>query len=493
MLPDASKTPRRHFPGGLRVQLIVSMLLLLVVTMSMIAVAVLQVTKRQLMDQARAQTNSHTGLLAALAPAQLHEDRDAYLSRYAQHAGVDFAAWLTPENILFTSHDGVLRELCVEHLDSHPGSPTHWQVARRDGETYLLESRRTAEGMVVVAMDMKEVQGALAFARESTIIFITLNAVLLVILGYAIFTFGVIRPLRALGVATERAAQGDFASPVTRIPRNELGVLTTQFNQMLIRLDDQREQLQRQLVELEQAYTDLQDTQRSLIRSEKLASIGQLAAGVAHEVGNPLAAVFGYAELLADGGMDDEMSQDIGKRIMKQVDRMRSIIRELLDFSRDDSSEPAQPTPIGPAIEEAIHLAKTTRPAKYMKFTTTIPEDAADAIAVHSRLVQVFLNLVMNAADALDEAKIKDPTITITATQTDSALEIRVHDNGPGVPEEHITRLFDPFFTTKEPGKGTGLGLSICHKIVESFGGDIYLDESSPGATFVLTLRTNHA
>ena len=128
-----------------------------------------------------------------------------------------------------------------------------------------------------------------------------------------------------------------------------------------------------------------------------------------------------------------------------------------------------------------------------MKFTTTIPEDAADAIAVHSRLVQVFLNLVMNAADALDEAKIKDPAITITATQTDNALEIRVHDNGPGVPEEHITRLFDPFFTTKEPGKGTGLGLSICHKIVESFGGDIYLDEASPGATFVLTLRTNHA
>ena len=309
-------------------------------------------------------------------------------------------------------------------------------------------------------------------------------------LGYALFTYMVIRPIRAIGVATERAAQGDLASPISVTPRNELGQVARRFNRMLERLDIQRRELTLKVEALEAANAELATTQESLLRSEKLASVGQLAAGVAHEVGNPLAAVYGYAELLAEGDLEEDMTVEIGGRIARQVERMQAIIRELLDFSRDDSEEPLRPVDLHDCVREAISLAGATSRVKRVEIRQQLPPELPRPHVVPSQLVQVLINLLLNAADALREAQTEAPRITLRAEADDEHIRLRVSDNGPGVPAQAAPRLFDPFFTTKPPGEGTGLGLAICLRIVQRFEGDLRLLEPEPdqGATFEIAL-----
>ncbi len=259
---------------------------------------------------------------------------------------------------------------------------------------------------------------------------------------------------------------------------------------MLERLDAQREDLEAKIEELERANEDLQRAQDSLIRSEKLASVGQLAAGIAHEVGNPLTAVHGWAEVLADGDLDDETVRTVGERVLAQVGRMRTIIRELLDFSRDDADHPLTPIDLHACVAEALRLASATKRTRHitMEMDDAALESAPHPRAVHSQVVQILINLIFNAADALRDAEVEveDPTVTVSAHTTEDHCILSVTDNGPGVSPEAAPRLFDPFFTTKPVGEGTGLGLAICLRIMQRFDGDLRVVPHEDGARFEL-------
>lgn len=226
------------------------------------------------------------------------------------------------------------------------------------------------------------------------------------------------------------------------------------------------------------------------VESERIDSIVSLAAGVAHEVGNPLAAAFGYAELLDDPDLDDETRADLLSRIQSQLERIREIIRELLDFSRDDAQQPITPTALAPAIREACDLARTAQRARNLPITVTLPDELPAVNAVHSQLVQVLINLLFNAADAMRDARVAAPSVTVSAHTTPDHVILAIRDAGPGVPHDRRTRIFDPFYTTKEPGQGTGLGLPISLRILQRFGGDLRLatPDGQPGACFELVL-----
>ena len=242
---------------------------------------------------------------------------------------------------------------------------------------------------------------------------------------------------------------------------------------------------EREAQELQLAYHRLRETQAQLVQAGKLAAIGELAAGIAHELSQPLTGILAFAHFLSDR-VDPALASKT-QVIVSQAERMAGIIRHLLDFARQSGSEVGDVEVAAP-IERALQLVRESLRHRSIEVAIEIPPGMPPVRAHAQRLEQVFLNLIANARDALES--IEGPRrISIRAAPIDGAVEIRVADNGTGIPPDVRSRIFDPFFTTKDPGRGTGLGLSISHGIVAEFGGSIALEEGEgPGATFRIRL-----
>lgn len=223
--------------------------------------------------------------------------------------------------------------------------------------------------------------------------------------------------------------------------------------------------------------------ERQLLNADKLSSIGRLAAGVAHEINNPLGIILGYTQLLLrHESPGSERYEDL-KTIEKQVRMCKNIVGDLLKFSRMTPTE-KQLGNIHHVIEEVLailhHHLDGARIVVDKDFDRSIPEFSFDA----SKMKQVFINMIMNARDAIGEQGGK---IVINTRLIDNSVRIRIEDNGSGISPEHIGKIFEPFFTTKPPGKGTGLGLAVSYGIVTDHGGDI-LVESTEGKGTIFTI-----
>ena len=223
--------------------------------------------------------------------------------------------------------------------------------------------------------------------------------------------------------------------------------------------------------------------------TSRLASVGEMATGIAHEINNPLTAVIGFAQLLMDANIPDDVKEDIAI-IYKEAQRAAEVAKSLLVFAR--KHEPArEPTDINHAIEEMLKLRAYEQRVNNIQVNTRFDPELPTAIADYSQLQQVFLNIIINAESAMLQAH-NGGILTITTQKANGTIKISFTDNGPGIAKENLERVFDPFFTTKEVGKGTGLGLSVCHGIVVQHGGRIYArSRLGKGATFVVELPIN--
>ncbi|TAK31769.1 MAG: PAS domain S-box protein [Myxococcaceae bacterium] len=227
-----------------------------------------------------------------------------------------------------------------------------------------------------------------------------------------------------------------------------------------------------------------------LIQSDRLASIGLLAAGVAHEINNPLAYVLPNLERLAEGlaspSPDLAALQDNVRGALDGVRRVQKIVRDLGSFARE-ARDDTTATDVDAAVESALLLAESE-----LRFRARVTRDFAARSRVRAnegRLVQVLLNLVVNAAHAIPEGDAAAHEVKVTTRDAPGEVRITVSDTGEGIAREHLPRLFDPFFTTKAPGSGSGLGLSVCQSIVSSFGGRIEVDSTrGVGSAFTVVL-----
>jgi two-component system NtrC family sensor kinase len=233
--------------------------------------------------------------------------------------------------------------------------------------------------------------------------------------------------------------------------------------------------------------------EEGLLQTQKLAAIGQLAAGLAHEINNPLAIIRQEAQWMQTllqtnhfHGLEEAKElQDSLREIIQQVDRTKEITHNLLDFAR--KREPViQPVAVNKLIEDMARLVEKEARQKNIRLLRQLAPDLPPIYSDAPQLRQVILNLLNNATYAIR----KEGTITVTTRLAgQKALEIVVGDTGPGIAPADLPRIFDPFFTTKPPGQGTGLGLSICHGIVEKLGGRITAaSEAGQGATFTISL-----
>jgi signal transduction histidine kinase len=300
-------------------------------------------------------------------------------------------------------------------------------------------------------------------------LYILLFAIVISVFGYLVLNRVMLRPIRLLLEATEKVAAGDLDFRVDlsegrqAVSGNEITHLADAFNRMTERLKDNQTDLREHLQNLEKVNRDLKRTQDQLIFSEKLASIGHLAAGVAHEIGNPLSAILGYLEILERKPELNTEELDMLKRVKSEVNRIHHIIKDLLDYSRQQD-ETIEEVRLNAIIKDTMRLME---PQKTFKG------------------IEVDLEL----DDSIPQGK-GTLGLTTKILKTDDGLEdieLSVSDTGTGIPEENQKKIFEPFFTTKEPGKGSGLGLSICQRIVESMSGKIeVMSGAGKGTVFII-------
>ncbi|MFO7566495.1 MAG: ATP-binding protein [Enhygromyxa sp.] len=309
--------------------------------------------------------------------------------------------------------------------------------------------------------------------RETAILAAGVGGILLLLGGLSL-ELQVLRPMRALGRAVGEVAAGELEVAAPTEGPAEFATLGAAFNEMTASLREQRAALEAQAERLQ--------------RSERLATVGRLAAGVAHEVGNPLAAIVGYTELALDEPELPEQARDLLLRVQGQTQRIQTIVAQLLDFSRPARLEP-QRFAVVARVQEVIALLRADPRCADVKLEVA-GDPELELCADPNLLEQILINLVHNGARAAREGAGEQARVRISVRKLDDALAIDVRDNGPGVPEEVQPRLFEPFFTTRSAGEGTGLGLAISQGLAESMDGSLEYLGDEGGAVFRLRLPT---
>jgi PAS domain S-box-containing protein len=232
--------------------------------------------------------------------------------------------------------------------------------------------------------------------------------------------------------------------------------------------------------------TEQKQQNERLMMADRLASLGELAAGTAHELNNPLTSVIGFSQLLMEKDIPDGVREDV-KLINNEAQRAAGVTKNLLTFARKHAPV-KQLTQINNVIEDVLKLRIYEQKVNGIKVEKQLAHDLPEIMIDYFQMQQVFLNIIINAEYFMTEAH-NGGTLTITTKKQNDTMRISFADDGPGIPEENLKRIFDPFFTTKEPSKGTGLGLSICHGIVTEHGGQIYVkSQLGKGATFIVEL-----
>ncbi|HKK45300.1 MAG TPA: ATP-binding protein [Balneolaceae bacterium] len=236
--------------------------------------------------------------------------------------------------------------------------------------------------------------------------------------------------------------------------------------------------------------TGIKMQEEQIQQSERLATVGHMAAGVAHEVGNPLTAISSLVQV-CQRKTDDPFIQDQLKKVRDHIQRINKIVRDLVDFSRPSSMQTEQ-VQVNDLIESAVGLLQHDARCRNVDFQLHLSKSLPRISSVPDQIHQVLVNLLLNAVDAMKG--VNDPRIIIHTQTEDDSIELSIEDVGKGIKEEHKSRIFEPFFTTKDVGSGTGLGLSVSHGIINKMNGSIQVESTyGEGTTFVIQLPINQS
>jgi two-component system NtrC family sensor kinase len=295
----------------------------------------------------------------------------------------------------------------------------------------------------------------------------------------------IIRPIAALVQANERVARGDMDARVEPYGRGELALLGRSFNTMIEALQDAQQKLVRTVENMAET---LRETEQELLHKEKLASMGQLAAGVAHELNNPLGTILLYSNIVYKETPEDDTHREDLQMVIDETNRCKVIVRNLLDFARQNEVS-AQPTDLNAMLEE---LAEEHKKHPELEHVQVVLQPEPDLPAIQAdplQLRQVFTNLMTNAVEAIEPKGGGTLTLSTKTAPFGQGVRVSIADTGMGISEENRVKLFTPFFTTKPVGKGTGLGLAIVYGIVKMHRGQIQVQsEEGKGTVFIVTL-----
>ncbi len=344
------------------------------------------------------------------------------------------------------------------------------------GESYLgAYARIEYGGFGAIAQIKKSVAYLTAKELINTLIMVALGVLAFSVFISFFWSRGLTQPIQNLYKATLQVASGQFDISIPTQSNDEIGVLGNSFNRMA------RELQAREL--------DLRSAQDALVQSEKMAAFGQLGAGIAHEVKNPLAGILGYTQLaLRKADKESELARQL-KIIEKETKRCKTIIENLMKFSRQEKAEKT-PTNLNQVVEDAVAIVDHQLTLNKVKIEKTLSNNLPELHGNGNQLQQVLMNLMINAQQAMPDGGV----VQISTQVTDKNIEVLVKDNGPGMPKAVQDKIFEPFFTTKPVGKGTGLGLSVSYGIVKDHAGNIFLEsEVGKGTQFTLSFPMHHS
>lgn len=328
--------------------------------------------------------------------------------------------------------------------------------------------------------------------------YLLFNAIVLAVLAFFRLFHSHVRPIDHLVRATEQYRGEGMHAFGSDSAANEVGQLAQSIRAMILRIEAEKHKLAETARELAESNRQLRENQTEMVRAEKLASVGRLAAGLAHEIGNPLGVAQGYLQLMAMEGSEPAEIADYAGRAGKELARVDGLIRQLLDFARSGRSRRERFDLHGLLAE----MADSLRLQPFLEgivLTFACAAAPSTVFADPEQLRQVVLNCLINSADAIRARTPAEGGLIrlVTATATEAGqdmLQLNIIDNGEGIEPAMIGAVFDPFFTTKEPGAGTGLGLSVSLSLIESMGGRMRLASAQgEGATVTLLLPVDEA
>ncbi len=341
-----------------------------------------------------------------------------------------------------------------------------------DGNDYIAGAAITSIGDLTIVTRISS-SAAYLTARQllDDLVFVGLVLMLVAALFGVVVARRITRPLEGLSNAVRKIAKGDFDVNVAIKSRDEIGELSTSFNNMA--------------GELKEREASLKNAQDALVQSEKMAAVGTLSAGLAHEVKNPLSAVLGYAQL-------SKRKLDQPEALLKHLDTIESetrrcneIIGNLMQFSRQEKGEHSQIS-VNEVVEKSMAIVDHQLSLKGVKIESDLAQNLPHVSGNANQLQQVLMNLMINAQQAIGDG---GGTVGLATLLKGRSVFITVSDTGPGIPDEVASKIFEPFFTTKPAGQGTGLGLSVTYGIIQDHGGDILVTRAeSGGAKFVIKL-----
>lgn len=378
-------------------------------------------------------------------------------------------------------------------------------------------------GLVVLLPVLRSAAEGMLFVG----VLLVVDLIILFLFGGAYLRRILLAPMERLALDARRVAGGEYRHRAAPAGSLELDQLAASVNDMADRLIADQELLAENVASLDRTNEELVAARDQVIHAARLASVGTLAAGIAHEVGNPLGAIMGYVDVARSRAHRDGGDTELLDSIREEAARIDRIVRGLLDYARPREAEPGPVSP-APVVHKVRALLEHQGKLDGATVTWSVAPDAPNVLMEPHRLEQVLVNLLLNALDAVEGTA--DPRVTVTLAVEEGELArlprrraddppginymhrrrvsrddggkgvdplftaravvvLEVQDNGPGIAPEHLDTVFDPFFTTKEPGKGTGLGLSICARLIEGMGGRIQASNAPEGgAAFTIRL-----
>ncbi len=414
------------------------------------------------------------------------------------HSGPAPTSVVNPDNRsrIFTDHGGhqVLGTIrVIRNKQGCQGADCHPSVASK-----------SVLGVLDVTMSLEPARLRLAAATRSALLFAFLAAALITATLYIMIARSIRRPLDTVIAATHRVTQGDPSVELPHGAAREIGILASSFNEMVEKLNSSRSQLEDWAGTLQEKVVEkakeLRAVQFQVAQAEKLSSVGLVAAGIAHELNSPLMAIITFTHLVKRAVPPDSPVQEDLRMIEREANRCAAIIRQLLDFSRKQSSDTQTgPCEVRKVVEGAIELLKIEIQNGGVDVHARTAENLPLIDANGVQLMQVFVNLILNAVQAMpDGGEIFIETDVVNRAEYahldlpphtgSQMLRIVVRDTGPGIQPENLARVFDPFFTTKPVGKGSGLGLSVSLGIARSYRGTILVDSDGVSGTVFTVL-----
>ena len=375
-------------------------------------------------------------------------------------------------------------------------------------------TREEKIGMAHIGMCLQHMHEEIADMKE-IVVLLTAIVVTVGVLFTILLVNVFIKPVKRLVQATERVASGDLSQMVEVTAQDEIGTLASSFNKMITSLKESREEieeynqtlenkvkertaeLEKTNRELKDALKSLKEAQSQLIQVEKMVAVGQLAAGVAHELNNPLGGILGYSQFALEKISQKPISQFDEKDtecflqyltdIEQQTKRCRAIIQSLLKFSRSSLKEEFEPVNVNTVLSETFVFLRHQVEKNKVRLVEELAESLPQINGHPSQLQQVFTNLILNAVQAMPAGG----TLTIRSKMQEDhqAVEVSFTDTGVGITKENLDKIFEPFVTTKKVGEGTGLGLSVSYGLIKNHGGEIKVKSiKDQGTTFTVSL-----